>query len=453
MSDAWREQPPEPAPVRPYEFPRVTRMRLDNGLTVLHARHGELPLVAVRVVVAAGASAEPPERAGLARLTASSLDAGTDVHDGPALAWELERLGVELESDAGWDLVALEATVPSTRLDPALALMAEVTRRAAFADADVERMRGEQLGRILLRRTEPRALADDSALRFIFAADTRYARPLGGSTASVEALAPADLAGFRDALFVPANGAVVIVGGLDAADARSAAERHFGDWSGVGATPATPAVRPNENAARVHVVNRAASVQSEIRVGHPGVPRAHPDHVPLLVMNAILGGMFTSRLNLNLRERHGFTYGVRSGFGFRRTGGTFVTATAVATDVTVRAVEEVLAELHRMHDAGASADEVATARDYLAGVMPLELQTAGSVADALTELFIHDLPDDWHRRHREEIAAVPVHEIARVARAHLAPDSATIVVVGDAGQVGPGLEGLGRGAVQVHDPE
>jgi zinc protease len=170
-------------------------------------------------------------------------------------------------------------------------------------------------------------------------------------------------------------------------------------------------------------------------------------------MNALLGGMFTSRLNLNLRERHGFTYGVRTAFGFRRAGGTFVTATAVATDVTTRALEEILGELQRIHTDGATADEVAVARDYLAGVMPLELQTAGEVADALSDLFVHDLPDDWHRRHREALGAVPVDEVARVAQQHLHPDAVAIVVVGDADKVSQDLATLGRGPVESHEAD
>lgn len=453
MSETWRERPPEPTAVRPYAFPHVTRMRLDNGLTVLHARHGNLPLVALRFVVGAGAAAEPPDRAGLAQLTAAALDAGTDVHDGPALAWELERLGIELETNASWDAVRLEATVPASRLDPAVALLAEVALRAAFAPPEVERIRGELLGTLMLRRTEPRALADDSVLRFLFAGDTRYARPLTGTASTVEALGPVDLAGFRDALFTPANSAVVIVGALDADDARAVAERHFGAWSAGGARPPEPSVEPFESDSRVHVVHRAGAVQSELRVGHVGVARRHPDYVPLLVMNAILGGMFTSRMNLNLRERHGFTYGVRSRFAFRRTGGAFVTSTAVATDVTGRAAEELLSEITRMHDGGATTEEVAVARDYMAGVMPLELQTTGAVAAALTELFIHDLPDDWHQRHREALAAVPVDDVVRVAREHLLPDRAMLVVVGDAGPISEGLTRLGRGPVRVHAPE
>jgi zinc protease len=446
-------QPPEPGAVRPFSFPRVTRLQLDNGLTVLHARHGTLPVVALRLVIAAGAATEPVEQAGLAKLTASTLDAGTDRHDGPGLAWAFEMLGVELETGATWDAIGLEANVPASRLDSALALMAEVARRAAFAEAEVARVRGEQLAQILQRRAEPRALADDSAVRFIFADGTRYARPLVGASSTVESLGREDLAGFHDALFAPPNTALIIVGDLDADAAAKAAATHLSDWDGAGVPPVLVPVAKRSGSSQVHVVHRAGAVQSELRVGHVGVHRGHPDHVPLLVMNALLGGMFTSRLNLNLRERHGFTYGVRTAFGFRRAGGTFVTATAVATDVTTRALEEILGELQRIHTDGATADEVAVARDYLAGVMPLELQTAGEVADALSDLFVHDLPDDWHRRHREALGAVPVDEVARVAQQHLHPDAVAIVVVGDADKVSQDLATLGRGPVESHEAD
>ena len=453
MTVQWRAQPPASAAIRPFSFPVVTRKRLDNGLTVLHARHGTLPVVALRLVVAAGAATEPVEQAGLTRLVAGTLDAGTDRHDGAELAWEFERLGVELEMHAGWDAIALEANVPGSRVDAALALMAEVALGAAFVDREVHRVRGEQLAEILQRRAEPRALADDSALRFIFAAGTRFARPLVGVRETVETLGREDLAGFRDALFAPHNTALVIVGNLDARAAADVASTHLGGWTGAGVSTVNAPVASRADRSEVHIVHRPGAVQSELRVGHVGVERAHPDYVPLLVMNAILGGMFTSRLNLNLRERHGFTYGVRSGFGFRRAGGLFVTATAVATDVTARATEEVMGELRRMHDSGATAEEVGTARDYLAGVMPLELQTAGEVADALSELFVHDLPDDWNSRHREALATVPDQEVARVADQHLHPDAAAIVVVGDADAIESDLGALASGTIHRHTIE
>lgn len=453
MSANWREAPPAPAQIRPFTFPLVTRRALDNGITLLHARQGRIPVAAVRVVIAAGAGIEPAEQAGLARLVASTLDAGTDRHDGPQLAWEFERLGVELETEAGWDAITLAATVPLTRIEPTVALIAEVARRAVFGEREVERVRGEQLAQILQRKSEPRALADDSALRFIFADGTRYAAPLVGSRPSVAALGREDVVGFHDAVFAAHNVALVIAGDLDLEAATDLAGRYFGDWQGEGVPPLLPHVRPRTRSTDVHIVRRTGAVQSELRVGHVGVARSHPDHVPLIVMNSILGGMFTSRLNLNLRERHGFTYGVRSGFGFRRAGGTFIIATAVAADVTARAVEEALGEFHRMHAEGPLPDEVAAARDYMAGVMPLVLQTSGEVADALTRLFMYDLPNDWHARHREALLSVPAEEVARVAHQHLHPEQAAIVVVGDPDRITADLQALGIGDVQVHEAE
>lgn len=453
MSALDRRTPPEPGPPGPFEFPGVRRGHLDNGLTVLAARHGGLPLVAVRVVVRGGGAADAIEQAGLAWLTTACLDTGTDRHDGPELALALERLGIQLEAHTHWDSVMLEASVPASRLDAALELLAEISRRAAFPADDLDRMRAEQLAALLQRRAEPRALADDAAIRFIFAESSRYAYPLVGTRTAIEALAREDAAGFHARWFAPPSVALVMAGAIDETEARTLAERHFGDWRGEATPLPRFSVAARTEAVRIDVVDRPGAVQSEIRVGHSGVPRSHPDQVPLLVMNTILGGAFTSRLNLNLRERHGFTYGARSAFGFRRNGGSFTIATAVGTDVTARAVEEITGEVRRMHDTGAADDEVANARDYLTGVMPLELQTAEDVADQLALLFVHDLPDDWHRAQREAIAALPPADVSRVAAAHLRPDGLSITVVGAADTIAEPLSALGLGPVNVHEVE
>ena len=188
-------------------------------------------------------------------------------------------------------------------------------------------------------------------------------------------------------------------------------------------------------------------------MGDVGLERSHRDYFPVQVMNSLLGGAFTSRLNMSLRERHGFTYGVRSGFGFRRRPGPFIIQTAVATDVTTRAIEETLREVHRLRDEAAPADEVAAARDYLAGTLPLELQTTEQLAARLADLVIYDLPDDYFDRYRERILAVTPAEVQRVAREHLRPERLAIVVVGDAEAIVPALETLGVGPVHVQAAE
>ncbi len=448
-----RSQPPVPGPVRPFGMPHVERDELGNGLTVLSARHGRLPVVTSALVLEGGASGEPPSKAGLAYLVANTLQAGTRGKSADEVAWALESLGVEFQADARWDGAVLWVVSPRERLEAALDLFAEIVREPTFRLEEVERLRDEQLADILQRQKEPRALAGDMAARFVFGREVPYARPLIGTSATVRDLGPADVEGFYRGWYAPRGAALLMVGDIEAAHARALADARFGDWSGrPKPRPEFPVTRGVERAT-VFVVDRPGSVQSEIRVGDVGLERSHADYFPVQVMNSLLGGAFTSRLNMSLRERHGFTYGVHSGFGFRRRPGPFLISTAVATDVTARAVEETLREIHRLRDEAASAGEVAAARDYLAGTLPLELQTTEQLAGRLADLVIYDLPDDYFDRYRERILAVTPEEVQRVARAHLQPERLAIVVVGDAAAIVAGLEQLGVGPVQVHSAE
>ena len=455
MSDTKldRGQAPAPGPVRTFDFPEVHRHRLDgdDSAELLTARHGDLPLVTVQVVVEGGAAAESVERAGVARLTAEALEAGTASHDEEALAWELESLGVQLETSAGWDAATVAITVNRDRLEPALELLADVVRNPAFPAGPVERIRDEQLAAILQRKKEPRALASDAAARFIFGEGVPYARPLLGGEESVRGLGPAELRAFHEARYRAGSTALVITGRIEPGEAREAAGRHFGDWRGEAAPSADFEVRPRTETTRIEIVHRPGSVQSEIRLGHVGVDRHHPDYFPLTVMNTILGGAFTSRLNMSLRERHGFTYGARSSFDFRRRPGPFSINVAVASDVTARAIEEAWKEIRELREDGPNAQELDNARDYMRGVLPLRLQTTAALASQISGLFVYDLPADYFASYRDRIAAVTREDVHRVAREAIRTDAMSIVVVGDAEQIAGPLRELGLGEVHVHE--
>ncbi|MEX2611005.1 MAG: pitrilysin family protein, partial [Gemmatimonadota bacterium] len=450
MTPVDRERPPAPGPVRPFAFPHVHRGALANGLAVLAARAGDLPLVTAQVVLDAGAVREDAGRAGLAQLTACLLDAGAGGRDGDALAWELERLGVALEATAGWDALVVGLTVHADRLEPALALLADIVRRPDFPEDEVGRLRDEQLAGLVQRRADPRLLAGDMATRFLYAADAPYARPLPGTDETVAELTPADVSEFHGRWFVAPDSALVLVGALDPESAPELAERFFGDWDGAAPGPVAASSAPRAVEPVVHLVDRPGAVQTELRMGHVGVARGHPDHFPLQVMNSLLGGAFTSRLNMNLREKHGFTYGVRSGFTMRRLPGPFLIQTAVATAVTARAVEEVLKEVARLREEGAPEGEVAANRDYLAGVQPLQLQTTEQVAGHLTDLVVYGLPDDWYDTYAARIQAVTPEEVHRVAREYVRPERMATVVVGAADALAEALAGLGAGPVERH---
>jgi zinc protease len=448
-----RSAAPPPAPIRPFIFPNVDRSRLPNGLAVLSARHGHIPVVTAQMVIDAGAAREAVVKAGLAHLTANALDTGTRTRNGEALAWEFERLGVELHTEATWDAVLVNVTSPVTRLEPALALLADVVRNANFPLSEIERLRDEQLADILQRSKEPRALANDMAAHFIFGPDALYGRPLVGTAAYVDTLTRDDVAAFHHTHFVPGSTSLLLVGDIEPEWAGDLAKRHFGDWAApaVRAVALPQAASPAARGTTVFVVDRPDAVQSEIRVGQIGVSRAHEDYFPLLVMNALLGGAFTSRLNLSLRERHGFTYGVRSAFAFRREPGPFIIQTAVATGVTGRAVEEILREVHAIRKDGASEAEVDNARKYLSGILPLELQTTGQLAGRLADLVIFGLPDAYFADYAGRIATVTLDDVNRVARDHLDVDNLAIVIVGDADAVTADLEAIGCGPVVRHD--
>jgi zinc protease len=246
------------------------------------------------------------------------------------------------------------------------------------------------------------------------------------------------------------NAALFAAGAIQSDELRDLAARHFGSWSG-SAPPAQPVVARNPGKTNVHLVHRAGSVQSEIRVGHVGVPRRIADYASLVIANSILGGAFTSRLNMNLREKHGFTYGVRSGFAFRKAPGPFLIQTAVATDVTARAVEEIRRETAELLRDGPTSDELNAARDYLSGTVPLELQTTEQIAARAGEIFVYDLPADYFARYRDELRQVTAQQALAAARRHVRPDEFVWTIVGDAHALEKPIAEMNLGTVEVHE--
>jgi len=258
---------------------------------------------------------------------------------------------------------------------------------------------------------------------------------------------------FHGRRFAPGSAALILAGDVEPDAAVALIARSFDDWTGAAPTRPDVPAEPRLDQLNLQLVDRPGAVQSELRIGHVGVARSHPDYFSLLVMNAILGGAFTSRLNLCLRERHGFTYGVRSGYSFRRSPGPFLIQTAVGTEVTVRAIQETLRELRELLADGPTDAEVSSARDYLAGIFPLELQTTEQLAAKLAELAVHDLPDDYFEQYRARILAVSRDDVLRVARAHIRPADLTMVVVGEADALEPELAATGLAPVVRHASE
>jgi predicted Zn-dependent peptidase len=447
---------PRPGEPRPYAFPSVARSRLDNGLTILVADLPGRPLVSATMTVPVGAADEPASDGGAAVLAARALTEGTERYDAVGLTEAAERLGASLHAEAGWDATSVGVDVPSARLAPALELLAEVLLRPTFPRAEVDRLRDERLNDLLQAQADPRRRADETYIGTIYAAGSPYHRPAGGTRETVEGLDDAAARRAYERILDPARATLVVGGDLGGEDVVEMASRLLGGWARhEGAVGPSQVVDQAAGTGRlVRVVHRPGSVQTEIRVGHPGLPRRVPDYHAVTVMGAILGGLFNSRLNMQLREAKGYTYGAGAGFEMRRGAGPFTARAAVNTEVTVPAIVDMLAELERMRDTRVTDEELAAARDFLVGVFPLRFETPGAVVGALSGLAVHGLPLDELTDYRSRVEAVDIDAVEAAARAHLKVDRAAIVLVGDVDAFGSELEaaGLGRLVIDRDDP-
>lgn len=442
-----RSRAPQPGPPRPYRFPNVERRTLDNGLQLLVAENHNAPLVAVRTLVRSGADHDVAELAGLASLAGELLDEGAGDRDAIRLAEDLGRLGASLGSGADWDASYVSIDSLSRNFDEAFAIFADVNRRPAFPQSSLDRVRGERLMELIQQRDEPASIAAKRFSHLIYGKGT-YGNTVIGNPESIARITLDDVRRYYAAHYVPNNSAIVIAGDVHASHAFDAVSRLFADWQRADVPPRPEITPASFESSRIYLIDRPTAVQSEIRVGHLGIARSTADYFAISVMNALLGGVFNSRINLNLRERHGYTYGARSLFAFRRQAGPFVVSAPVRNEVTRESVSEVLGELRRIRSGDVEERELSDTKNYLMGVFPATVQSSSDIAGRLLDMELYDLPHDYFDRYRENIDAVSKEDVERVARKYVDPDRAVIVIVGNAKQI---REPLGALGMPIHE--
>jgi zinc protease len=443
--------PPEPGPPREYHFPRFERRHLENGVELIVAPVVKLPVVTVAILVDAGAVCDPSGREGTAQLVAKLLLEGTEKSDGAELTERFERLGASIDAHADWDAAAITLTALSEHLPAAFDLLGEVLRTPAFRVREVDRLKAERIAELLQLRAEPRGLADELFSRFVYSPSSRYARPEGGDERSVDAIDREQIVSFYESRYLPGATTVIVAGDISSESAEALARRALGSWAQGAPKRVTADDLPAHHERGVHIIAKPDAPQSELRIGHVGIPRNHPDFFPVNVMNAVLGGLFNSRINLNLREAHGYTYGAFSGFEWRRQAGPFVVSTAVRSDITNAAAHEVLLEIDRIRAEAISPSELSLATSYLDGVFPIRFETTSAIAAALAVLAIHGLPDDYYDRYRARVRSITTEQILEAAQRHLHPDSLQMVVVGDPAAVRASLEAMNFGKATLYD--
>jgi len=443
---------PTAGPSREYHFPEFTRHVMPNGLKVLVAPTRKLPVVTLLAVVDAGAITDPSGFEGLAQITAEALREGTEKKNGIEILEGFERLGSSLEAGADWDSTIVSITLLAEHLAEGLSLMAEVLKEAAFPEHEIERLKAERLAERLQILSEPRGLADESFSRLLYSAGSRYAEPIGGTSSSITAVTRERVMEFFKSRYKPDAVTMIVVGDVEAKQAVSLLTDVLGSWEGKATATINDQEKASQTSRILEIVSKSDAAQAELRLGHLGIPRNHPDYFKVVVMNALLGGLFSSRINLNLRERHGYTYGASSYYDWRRNSGPFVISTAVQSEVTADALRECLSEIDGMRREEVSADELSLATNYLDGVFPIRYETTSAIASALANMVIFDLPNDFYNTYRANIRSVTPADVLSAAKTHIHPDQLRSVVVGEPGVIKEPLEKLSFGPVNVRAP-
>ena len=443
---------PAPGPPREYHFPRFERRRLENGIELVVAPVMKLPLVTVAILSDAGSVCDIAGRDGIAQLVATlMIEGGTQTSDGTELTERFERLGASIDSHADWDAAAITMTVLSEHLSAGFDLLGEVVRTPAFRTREVERIKAERLAELLQLRTEPRGLADELFSRFLYKPSSRYAQPEGGDERSVSAIDRDQILAFYESRYLPGGTTVIVAGDISTDRAEELTRRALGSWSGGKPARIVADDLPGRRDRAVHIISKEDAPQSELRIGHVGIARNHVDFFPVNVMNAVLGGLFNSRINLNLREAHGYTYGAFSGIQWRRDAGPFVVSTAVKSDITDAAAREILGEINRIRAEAVTPEELSLATSYLEGVFPIRFETTAAIAAALAVLVVHGLPEDYYDQYRARVRGMTIERILEAAQKHLHPDSLQMVVVGDPAVIRGPLEQFGFGPIALYD--
>ena len=446
-AQAWRTTPPQPGPAPALNLPQPAQFTLPNGLKVYLVEAHELPVISASFLTLGGSEADSPQKPGVAGFTAAMLTQGTQHRSSEQIANDTDLIGATLKQDASHDNAAVSIDSLSNVTGKALDLLADVSLHPAFDAKEVERVRKDRLTTLLQTRDQPLQIALNVADRALYGPDSPYGYPVIGTEASLKSVAPEDLSSFWRQHYFPADSALVLSGDLTAGDARQLAEKYFGAWTATG-TPSQPPPAPAPPSRSVILVDRPGAPQTAIFAAGVGVPRSTPDYAPLQVVNTMLGGLFSSRINMNLREEHGYTYGARSIFQYQRGSGPFLAYASVRTDVTGPAVEELFKELNRIRTSPLTETELKRSKEYIVLALPGRFETADGMAGEVSNIFTYDLPLDYLRAYPAKVNAVTSEDAAAIANKYFQPENMFLIAVGDKAKIQPGIEKLNLGPIQ-----
>jgi zinc protease len=444
-----RTHPPQPGPPAPLNLPTIQKQKLSNGLPVWIVELHEVPVAQVNLVVLSGTANDPPGKYGIASLTAAMLEEGAGSRSALEIADAVDYLGADLGASSASDSSAVRLHVPVSHLAEALPIMADVALRPSFPKDELERQRSQRLTSLLQGRDDPPTISSVAFSRILYGKAHRYGTPQMGTAETIKTFTADDLRGFYASAFRPDNAVLLAVGDITADKVMPLFEKNFGAWKASGAA-ASEKLPPTEElpARQVFVIDKPGAAQSQIRIGRVGVPRSTADYFPIQVLNTVLGGSFTSRLNNNLREVHGYAYGASSTFDMRAAAGPFYAAAGVQTDKTGEALKEFFNELNGILKP-VPAEELARAKNYVALRFPSAFETTGDISRRLEDALVYKLPDDYFSKYVQNIQAITAADVQRVAQKYIKPDHLAVVVVGDLKTIEPQIRAQNLGPIKV----
>jgi predicted Zn-dependent peptidase len=430
-------------------MPPIQKRALSNGLPVWIVELHKVPVAQINLLVISGSADDPPGRYGAASFASAMLEEGAGTRSALEVADAIDFLGADLSAGSGIDSTAVRLHVPTARLADALPIMADVALRPTFPKDELDRQRQQRLTSLLQGRDDPPTISAIAFSRILYGKGHRYGTAQMGTAETIKTLTADDLRGFYTSAFRPENAILLAVGDITADKAMPLFEKSFGSWKASGAAASEKLPPTDEPPARqMYLIDKPGAPQSQIRIGRIGVPRSTPDFFPLQVLNTILGGSFTSRLNNNLREVHGYAYGASSAFDMRGAAGPFYAAAGVQTDKTAEALKEFFNELTAILKP-VPAEELARAKNYVAMRYPSAFETTGDISRRLEDALVYKLPDDYFAKYVQNIQAVTAADVSRVAQKYIRPDHVAVVVVGDLKAIEPGIRALNLGPITV----
>ena len=450
QTETFRREMPAPLAPRPLNLPEPIETKLDNGLNIVLIEDKRLPLSSFRLAFRSGDAADPQTLPGLSDMMAHLLTEGTDTRTSRQIAEEIERIGATLVVGSSSDYTTVAASALSAFANEVLELLADVTLRSTFPQNEIDLARENTKQLLIQQRAQPTFLASERTAKVMFRSHPYSS--ISPTTEMLDALTREDLLSFRKRAFIPNNAVLIVIGDFDQTSLLAQIKDLFAGWQPANiASPEFPAP-PEREERTLYLIDRPGSAQSNIVIANAGITRKDPNYFPMLLMHTILGANASSRLFMNLREHKGYTYGAYSNFDARRLAGTVRATAEVRTPVTGASLHEFFYELNRIRDEKVSDEEITNAKSYLTGVFPIRVETQEGVLDQLVSMKMFGLPEDYLRTYRENVNAVTVDDIQRVAKDYVVPDRAAIVIVGDAAEVIEQAKHYAE-AIEIYDTE